>query len=224
MGKVYYVDPGAGWTKTKAREHGCELIPADIFYHDEPVEDIDGVILDERYVKNFRPNAQKYYDYFSKHEKDEIVFLGCAGQSKSNEIHSLLAEYPFPNLKIIDTGGVLDAQRKVIERVLSGDDSVDDYRDTIKHYFIIKAPTITNLFPNAVNGKYNLYRHGGSWDDYKWIAAFTHKCLAIKKLRSLVNSPLTYRKDLNATMGLHFGNDYVGGIWTPENENKKEKK
>jgi len=210
METIYFTDPGSGLTITKAAGMGVILIPSDLFYKGEPIEDIDGVILDNKYVNNFRPNAERYKDYFSKYKDTKMVFICSAGNSKSNEITSLLNECSFPNLTIIDSGLVNHAHQEVIRRVMSNKPWND-----IKYFFVIKNSK-TKIFPDEIKGKYNLYTYtNGKWDGYKLIETFDTKFAATARLKKLINSPLYYRKDLNGAMGYHFGDDYIGGIKVP---------
>jgi len=203
MAVRYISDSGIGLTDAQAKRMGVICIQHNILYKGEPIEDRDGVFLEEEHLKLAAPNAEQYREVFEKYPADELIYVTWSQRTKVTVTFDQIRQLEIPNLTMIDSGFAAEAQLEVLKRVMAG----EPY-DDIRHFFIVKNPT-TGWIP-AVKDKFCLFTMKEG--EFELLKTFDTKFIALKELRKRINTRLHYREEFNSVIGLHFGKDYVGGM------------
>jgi len=203
--KRFFTDSGCGLTKESAERMGLILIPHNILYKGEPVEDVEGEILDEQYLQVSAPNAEQNREIFEKYPNDELVYITWSQNTKATQTFDQIRKLKIPNLTMIDSGFMAEAQLEFTKRIMSGGGQLCD---DIKHFFIVRN-TKTGWIP-IVKDKFCLFTMDNG--EFKLLRTFDTKFVAINELKKLVNTRLHYRKEMNNVIGLHCGKEYVGGM------------
>ncbi|MCL2846681.1 MAG: hypothetical protein FWE38_03250 [Firmicutes bacterium] len=201
--KRYITDSGFGLTQSAAERMGLIYIPHNILYNGEPIEDIEGVVLNETYLKVAAPNAEQYRAVFEQYPDDELIYITWSQRTKVTQTFDQIRKLNIPNLTMVDSGFMAEAQLEVTKRIMDG----KPY-DDIKHFFIVKNTT-TGWIP-IVRDKFCLFTMDNG--QFKLLETFDTRFAAIAKLKRHVNTRLYYRREMNSVIGLHCGADYVGGM------------
>jgi len=202
--KIFFTDSGSGLTKESAERLGLVYIPHNILYHGEPIEDVEGVVLDEAHLKVAAPNAEQYREVFIQYPNDELMYVTWSQNTKATQTWEQIRQLGIPNLTMIDSGFMAEAQVEVTKRIMEGKPF-----DDIKHFFVVRNTT-TGWIP-IVKDKFCLFTMDKG--EFKLMKTFDTKFAALAQLKKLVNTRLYYRKEMNSPIGLHCGADYTGGMF-----------
>ena len=213
--KVFFTDLASGLTKQQAHELGVVLVDEEIVYEGDVVKDWESLVLDpddeEDFVSSAAPNVEQYKEVFNKYPNKELVYVSLSHVAKDSQVFHNLQKENIPNLTIVDSTFMLQGQVEVLKRVMAG----KPY-DDLKYYFIIKGPkssaiqSLANVTQNTKN-KWCLYQMKNGV--FVLLDMFDTKFVAKSKLKRLVNSPLQTHNDINISMWLFCGRNYMGGIW-----------
>ncbi|MCL2228811.1 MAG: hypothetical protein FWC00_03200 [Firmicutes bacterium] len=155
--KRYFTDSGSGLTKESAGRLGLIYISHNILYKGEEVEDTEGVVLDEEYLKVAAPNAEQYRAVFEQYPNDELIYVTWSQRTKATQTFEQIKQLKIPNLKMVDSGFIGEAQLLVTKRIMEG----KPY-DDIKHFFVVRNTT-TGWIP-IVKDKFCLFTmDNGQW-------------------------------------------------------------
>ena len=206
--KRFFTDSGFGLTKEAADRMGLIYIPHNILYNGEPIEDVEGVILDEKHLKVAAPNAEQYREAFEQFPNDELIYITWSQGTKVTQTFDQIRALKIPNLTMIDSGFFAEAQLEVVKRIMD-----NKPYDDIKHFFVVRNSS-TGWIP-IVKDKFCLFTMDNG--QFKLLKTFDTKFAAVAQLKKHINTKLHYRKDMNSVIGLHAGAEYVGGMHIDKN-------
>jgi hypothetical protein len=191
--------------REQAEALGMVMVVSPLLYKGEPYEDKVGTILCEEDIHTATPNAEQYKEVFAKYKGNELIYVSKSQKAKYLPVFDQLKSAGIQGLTILDSGFYGEAQVEVTKRIIAG----KPY-DDVKYFFVMRN-SLTG-FVKTVQDKFCLFTMENG--EFKLLNTFSTRFAAIALLKKLVNSELHYRKDLNSTMGRHYGKDYIGGIST----------
>lgn len=199
--KIFFTDTNSNLTEAEAREMGVVLIRMPYIYKGEIQYDGDGVQVDESEITTSALNTYEYQELFKPYEGNELVYVSQPHKYSSS--FENLKRAGIPNLTVIDCGFIEAAQVKVLQRVMRGEPW-----DDIRQFGIIDNP---NKSARLSTGGVVLFEaRNGEPSPLRQYASVEN---ALPELIRLTNSELTYGKNLNNTLRLHMGKNYVGGVY-----------
>jgi len=204
--RIFFTDTNSNLTVDAARKMGVVLIRMPYVYNGEVRYDGDGVMVDETAITTSALNPCEYHEIFKPYEGNELVYV--AYSDKRTSTFENLKRAGIPNLTVIDSGFIESAQVKVLERVMKG----EPY-DDIRQFGIIDNPNKTARI--STKGVVLFEARNGEPAPLGQYASVKE---ALPELKRLANSGLTYGRNLNNTLRLHMGKNYVGGVY----ENRRE--
>ena len=198
--RIFFTDTNSNLTGEAAAKMGVVLIRMPYVCNGELRYDGDGAIADGT-ITTSALNAYEYKEIFKPYEGNELVYV--AYTDKRTSTFENLKKAGIPNLNVIDSGFIAAAQVKVLERVMRG----EPY-DDIRQYGIIDNPDKTARV--STNGIVLFEARNGEAFPIGQYASVEE---ALPELKRLINSGLTYGKDLNNTLRHHLGQSYIGGVY-----------
>ena len=204
--KIFFTDTNSNLTVEQARNMGVVLIRMPYIYKGEVKYDGDGIHVDETAITTSALNACEYEEIFKPYIGNELIYVSQPHKYSSSFVN--LKKANIPNLTVIDSGFIEAGQVKILERVMRG----EPY-DDIRQFGIIDNPVKAARL--STGGVVLFEARNGAPVPIGQYASVEEALLELKRL---TNCDLTYGRNLNNTLRLHMGKNYIGGVYEKKGE------